>query len=488
MDIASALVQRIGRDRFELWFGPHTKIEQVAGKVIVSATHQFYLDRLRKAFQDDIQAVCLTLCQEPTQVEFKVDINLENSGSESGQSGGFSSSEPQLKVAQTASRSASFSAQGSVGRSKKKATPAQFRTPVAVSRSSASSMGLQRRNPTLNEFVVGDGNRLAFTAAEQAVRDPGTASPLVIHGPAGCGKSHLLAAIADKVRRTGRLRRALYISAEEFTTQFLSALRGSGLPSFRHKYRELELLAIDDLQFFVGKKATYVELQQTIDHLLRRGGQLIVSADRSPKELTSLSPDLIGRLFGGLVCNMESADEPTRRQILDKLAVEKELVLPTDVLDLLAAQLPGDARQLGGALNRLRAAKAAFGKSVDVAFAQQVLGDLFRGSQRVLSISDVEKAVCNVFGIDTKSIQSSRKTKNVSQPRMLAMYLSRKFTRAALSEIGEHFGRRSHSTVISAHRKVSDWMSENQSLLLPQGDCNIAEAVRRVEAQLEQVG
>jgi chromosomal replication initiator protein len=337
---------------------------------------------------------------------------------------------------------------------------------------------------TLEDFVAGEGSRIALTGAQTAVERPGSVSPVFIYGATGTGKTHLLEGIAAAARKKRRVRRAVLLSAEQFTSLFLQALQGSGLPSFRRKYRDVELLLIDDVQFFCGKRATIVELQYTVDSLLRGGRQLVLAADRSPAELTGLGAEFVARVSGGLVCAVEPPDEETRHGIARHLAVRHGRDVPDDVLRLIASRVPGDARQVAGALNRLQAASQALGQPIDIALAEASLSDIFRTTRRVVRLRDIENAVCDVFGIDSKGLQSDRRSQAYSQPRMLAMWLARKYTRAAFSEIGEYFGRRSHSTVISARNKVNDWMSSGTEIQMGHSSCSVSDAIRRVEVRL----
>jgi chromosomal replication initiator protein len=193
---------------------------------------------------------------------------------------------------------------------------------------------------------------------------------------------------------------------------------------------------------------------------------------------------LTTRFSGGLVCGLEPADGATRRQILRQLSARLTTPVPDDVLDWIADRLDGDARQLAGALHRLEAARRAFEHPIDLELAGRALQDLLRTRCRTVQLPDIERAVCDVFGLEPTSLQSSRKGRMFSQPRALAMWLARKHTRAAYAEIGEYFGRRSHSTVISAHKQVGRWMTQCEAVRLAHGSCAVDEAIRRVESQL----
>ncbi|HEV3004843.1 MAG TPA: chromosomal replication initiator protein DnaA, partial [Pirellulales bacterium] len=341
-----------------------------------------------------------------------------------------------------------------------------------------------RRFADLASFVVGPTNRLAHAAAESVAWRPGNTTPLVIYGPTGVGKTHLLEGIWTASRRADARLSVVYLSAEQFTSLFLGALHGSGLPSFRRKYRGLDLLIIDDIQFLAGKRATLIELWHTIDTFLREGRQLVFAADRPPADLPELGPELTARLQGGLVCGIQPPEYETRLGIVRGMATRLGVALPDDVLSYVAANLHSHARELAGAVNRLDAAGRAAGRPISLDLAKEALTEMVRHGARSVRLTDIEKAVCDVFGLEPRSLQSGRRGKEVSHPRMLAMWLARKHTRAALAEIGHYFGRRSHSTVISAQKKIDGWRADRAPLGVADRAWNVEEAIRRVEESL----
>jgi len=244
------------------------------------------------------------------------------------------------------------------------------------------------------------------------------------------------------------------------------------------------LLLIDDVQFFAGKQSTIVELVHTIDTLLRDGRQLVFAADRPPCELRGLGNDLVARLSGGLVCPLSPADAATRRKIVEQLAARQGASIPPEVLTYVAGQLDGDARQLAGAVNRLAATGEALGRPIDLDLAQTALADLIGAARRPVRLPEIVDAVCEVFGVGPDQLQSSSKAPSVTLPRMLVMFLARKYTRSALSEIGRTVGRKSHSTVVSAQHKVNEWLTAGKRVPLGHSDCLLEDALRRVESQL----
>jgi chromosomal replication initiator protein len=294
----------------------------------------------------------------------------------------------------------------------------------------------------------------------------------------------LLRASLREYRRYHPRAAAVYLSAEQFTTSFIEAIRGSGVPSFRQKCRGARLLMIDDLQFLVGKQRTLEELQHTIDTLIADGRQLVVASDRSLAELRGLGPELTSRLSGGLVCEIAPAEFSTRLEIVRRLSQEMGMTLDKHILEAVATRITAGARELRGALHRLQAMSDAYNEAITPDLADRTLADLARHSTPAVRLGDVQKAVCDVFGLEPSQLRSERKGRALSEPRMLAMWLARKYTRAAWSEIGQYFGRRSHSTVIAAHRRVERLISTQAEIGLHDRTCSVEDAIRRLELAL----
>jgi len=239
------------------------------------------------------------------------------------------------------------------------------------------------------------------------------------------------------------------------------------------------------LQFFAGKRATLNELLHTTDTLLREGRQLVFAADRAATDLRELSDELVARLSSGMACSIDPPDYPTRLGILRQLAKARGLAIPDDVASFVATHLTAHARELSGALNRLEAAARMLHKPITRALAEEALAEMIRHNARAVRLGDIDKAVCDVLGLEAETLQSGGRGKSVSQPRMLAMWLARKHTRAALAEIGRHFGRRSHSTVVSAQKTVGTWVANQSTLELSGRRWNVEETIRQIEKRLE---
>jgi chromosomal replication initiator protein len=462
--LRTSLADKVGQERFELWFGGSPRLDYDGRRLLVGAPNQFFVDWIRANFRPHIEGACHEVLGKCPSVEYHIDVMGDSKDNGAGP--------PPM------------AAGGDTGQSR---APRQRPADEPRTASPVKTAGgtPRRRFARLDTFCAGEANRLPLSSAETAARQPGKVTPLVFFGPTGVGKTHLLEGIWSGARKLDRGRGVVYLSAEQFTNYFVEAVRGSGLPNFRQKYRGVGVLMLDDLQFFVGKRATQVELLHTIDGFLREGRQLVFAADRSPAELAELGTQLTTRLASGLVCRIEPPDYASRLGIIAQVVRRRSIDVPLDVQQLIAARITNNARELSGALCRLQATSEALGRPISLGMAEEALADLLRHSGRVVRLADIEKAVCDVFGIEPASLQSEAKAKRVSCPRMLAMWLARKHTRAALSEIGHFFGRRSHSTVISAQKRVEGWMATGCSLVVAERQWPAADAVRQVERRLE---
>lgn len=342
-----------------------------------------------------------------------------------------------------------------------------------------------RRYLGFEEFVVGRCNELAFTAARHAAEQPGLqCNPLYLHGPCGTGKTHLAEAIYKAIRRLHPNLRLLFMTAEAFANQFTHALRTHSLPSFRQRFRNVDVLFIDDADFLNGKRGIQEEFLHTFQQLVSHGKQLVLTSDSHPRLLSQTCDELVSRFLSGLVCRVEAPDIETRRKVVQFKTASLGAAIADDVLEMVAKRFTNNVREIEGALNTLQTWFRMTGKRVTLAVAKQVLADLERDCVRVVKLADVEAAVCNLFGMNSDDLRSDSRTRSVSQPRMLAMYLARKHTQAAYKEIGEFFGGRNHSTVMAAERKIDTWLRANDELVIGSQTWRLSELVERIEQQL----
>jgi chromosomal replication initiator protein len=321
---------------------------------------------------------------------------------------------------------------------------------------------------------------VAHASAQSVVETPGDGpNPLVLHGPVGTGKTHLLEGIYAGVRKNRPGWRVCFVTAENFTNRFVQAMRLGKLGAFRKHFRECDVLLLDDLHFLATKKATQEEFQHTFDSLQQDGKQLVLTCDCHPKLGDDFAPELADRLLGGAVWGLTPPDAETRLDLLRVKSVQThEVPLPEPVLRHLAERLRGNVRELEGALHSLRHFSRVMGRPVDLELAREALADLLRHAVRVVQLSDVNQAVRQVLRLETGALQSKARTWAVSHPRMLAMYLARKHTSASYSEVGQYFGGRNHSTAVAAEKKVRQWVAAD-------GELHLGERALRVRGVIE---
>ena len=331
---------------------------------------------------------------------------------------------------------------------------------------------------TFDRFVVDQSNRVAFNAA-RLLAEPGIPrfSPLFIHSTTGQGKTHLMHSIGHAFRAAVPHAVVICMSAERFMFDFVAAMRARDTFTFKTRLRSADLLLIDDLQFIAGKDATQEEFFHTINEIVGAGKRLVIAADRAPQALDGVEPRIISRLGAGLVADIKAPDLELRRAILERKAAELPgTVMPADVLDMIAARVHASVREVEGALNRVAAYAQLTGEAIDLDFARQTLGDVFRGAERRVTIEEIQKLVSQHFELKPLDLVSARRSRAVARPRQIAMYLSKRLTTRSLPEIGRKFGGRDHSTVIHAVRKIEE---------LRDTDRDIDGAVRVLMRELE---
>ena len=453
--LRTELRRRLGAERFALWFESRTRLTLAEGVLRVMSASPAEMQLVRRRFHQALVDSCVRAWSAAPTLVYEVRERA-----------------PEDVVASPSPVVAN--------------EPAQPAPPTPSDGLAAENRPILARHPrrSFADFVVGDCNRLAVQAAHDVARQPGRYTPLVLCGPQGSGKTHLLQSIEHAVRSGPGRVRALALTAEQFTAQFVDALGRRALPSFRQKARSVDFLLIDDVQFFEGKRATLEELLHTIDALQSRGGQIVLASGVPVAELQAASPELACRASAGLAVALQTPDYATRIGIVGGMARRMNIELDAAVVELIARQIAGSGRLLSGAINRLVAVGMALDKPVTVELAEATLAEFCRQHVPPVRLADIQRAVCEVFGVESASLRSARKTRSVAGPRMLAMWLARRYTRAALSEIGDFFGGRSHSTVVSAKRKFDDLITAGGEIVVGDHACQVEDAVRRIEAVL----
>jgi len=542
-----ALKERIGADRFRLWFhhGVSISVENLsvenetqAERIVILVSGQFALDRMRQNFMQPIRAaaaqvygstlgVSLELARcEAVQPNLPLGdglidddlIDAEDSiDSEAlplaGKSVVGTIAAPRRKgmprkgvsnhSRQSAKSLASLLSGGAGTTRKAKSRRAvslvdqpklpNFEMAKADSESTAGQASSKPLSPaaaarammTLGTFVSGSCNQLAHTAVMMACQNPSTATPLFLYGPSGIGKTHLANAIADQFRRVHRMRRVMQISGEKFTNDFCKSVGSSGLPAFRKRYRDVDALIIDDVQFLSSKSATLREMLYTVEALIEAGRPIIFTANQAPSEIDGLSRELIGRMASGLVCPMHALDTATRLSVLRGLIEQRcEAEWPESTTTQINAQLAGDGRVLSGVVNLVSTLQKMLGRMPTMEEIRQFGGDLLRTAQPTVTLASIERVVCEAFQVPIEDLRGSSQSRAVCEPRMLAMYLSRQLTSSAYSQIAGHFGGRSHSTAIAAERNVKKWLDNGKSIGRGNAAVSAREAIDRIETLL----
>jgi chromosomal replication initiator protein len=309
---------------------------------------------------------------------------------------------------------------------------------------------------SFDSFVVGKANELAYNAARTLAEGGKLAfNPLFLHGGTGLGKTHLMHAIGQEYRVRHPDAQILYMSAEKFMFEFVSALRAKDTHSFKQRLRAADVLLIDDVQFIAGKDSTQEEFFHTMNELISAGRRLVISADRSPQNLDGIESRILSRLSWGLVADINPADFELRYNIIiKKLESLPAGTVPDDVALFLAKRISASIRELEGALNRVIAFATLNNRVIDLDFAQEALAEQLRASQRRVSIDEIQRKVCEHFRIRQTEMGSARRAREVARPRQIAMYLAKQLTQRSLPEIGRRFGGRDHTTVIHAVRTI----------------------------------
>ena len=319
---------------------------------------------------------------------------------------------------------------------------------------------------TFDSFVIGNSNRFAHAASLAVAESPAKAyNPLFIYGGVGLGKTHLMHAIGHYILQNNPNAKVVYVSSEKFTNELIEGIKDDKNEEFRNKYRNVDVLLIDDIQFIAGKERTQEEFFHTFNTLHDANKQIILSSDRPPKEIPTLEDRLRSRFEWGLIADIQVPDFETRMAILKKKADVEKLNVPNEVMVYVATKIKSNIRELEGALIRIVAYSSLTNRDITVDLASEALKDIISKKQgRHITIGIIQDIVSSYFNLRVEDLKSQRRTRNVAYPRQIAMYLSRKLTDMSLPKIGEEFGGRDHTTVIHAYEKISDNLNTDESL------------------------
>jgi len=319
---------------------------------------------------------------------------------------------------------------------------------------------------TFDTFVIGANNRFAHAASLAVAEAPAKAyNPLFLYGGVGLGKTHLMHAIGHYIMEHNPSTKVMYISSEKFTNEFINAIRDNRGESFRNKYRNIDVLLIDDIQFLAGKDGTQEEFFHTFNALHEERKQIVISSDRTPKEIPTLEERLRSRFEWGLITDIQPPDLETRIAILRKKAKAENLDIPNEAMIYIANQIDTNIRELEGALIRVVAYSSLINEDISSHLAAEALKDIIPSTRpKMITILDIQQRVGEFYGLKMDEFKARKRTKAVAYPRQIAMYLSRELTDYSLPKIGEAFGGRDHTTVIHAHEKISKQLKIDQEL------------------------
>lgn len=408
---------KYGEDEFKSWISPLSFIEEKNGQVIISVPTKFIREWVISHYMDDL----LSLWQKEDESVISIDIMVSSKNKETA-----SSPKNEDNVS------------------------------VYPSQNKNISNNLDNRFRFEN-FIVGKSNELAYAAAMRVAETPEAlahTNPLFLYGGVGLGKTHLMHAIAWYIQENTPQRKVLYLSAEKFMYKFIRALRDKDTIEFKAQFRNVDVLIIDDVQFISGKDSTQEEFFHTFNALVDNKKQVILSSDRMPSELDGVKDRIKSRLGWGLVVDIHETTYELRLGILQSKAEMAGVEIPQQVLEFLAHKITSNVRELEGALNRIIAHSTLVGRDINLETTQDVLRDLLRANEKVITIEDIQKQVAERFNIKVSDMHSSRRSIAIARPRQIAMYLAKTLTPKSYPEIGKKFGGKDHTTVIHAVKKV----------------------------------
>jgi chromosomal replication initiator protein len=421
-----SLKERVGQQNFEIWIKPISFLSMDEDKVQLEVPNRFFKEWISEHFASQIQGAITDLTQKGCHLHFRI----RNEKIE-----------------------------------KKEATA----SPVEKK----DGQRLHAHHPlftpkyTFDHFVVGASNQFANAACLAVANLPAkNYNPLFIYGGVGLGKTHLLHAIGNHIiqqRILPDVKKICYMSSEEFTNELINSIRYEKMDEFRNKFRKMDILLIDDIQFIAGKERTQAEFFHTFNSLYEARKQIVVTSDKFPKDIPNFEERLRSRFEWGLIADIQPPDVETKVAILKKKAEMENIPLPNDVAFFLASQIDSNIRVLEGSLIRIGAFSSLTKTPVDIQTAKEVLKNIIKPKEEIISIDSIQKVVSNFFNIKISDLKVKRKYKGNVLPRQVAMYLARKLTTASLIEIGDKFGGKDHSTVLHSIKKVEEKMSKESS-------------------------
>lgn len=433
--VEARIAEKLGAHRFNVWFKNATAFSFTDHHVRVSTPNPFVGEWIERHFSNAISEAIHEVTGSAHSLSFVIDPELAK---------GLGKKQPDRQVEYVATNPER------VAREQKR-TGSLPVTPIL--------------RGTLGDFVVGASNRLAHAAATSVVENPGSAfNPLFIHGGCGLGKTHLLQGICNGVREKHPDLSWRYVSGEEFMNDFVYAVKAREMNTFHARYRQVDVLVIDDVHFLANKRATQDEFLHTFKHIDAAGKQIVLASDAHPKMIGHFSESLTSRFVAGMVVRVESPDFEVRAGVLRRQAQRLKVNVAEPVIQYIAENFAANIRELEGALLKVVALSRITGEPLTLALAERAVRDLVRQTAPVVMLSDIETAVAIYFGLAPADLHTSRKSRTIALSRSTAMYLARKHTNMSFPEIGRYLGNKNHSTVILACRRISRMLKDNATV------------------------
>ncbi len=338
---------------------------------------------------------------------------------------------------------------------------------TAIGKENNGNKYRSKLNPkyTFSTFVIGNSNKLAHAASVAVAESPGTRyNPLFIYGGVGLGKTHLMQAIGHYILQRDSSTNVAYVSSEQFTNELIDSIRDDKTSLFRKKYRNIDILLIDDIQFLAGKEGTQEEFFHTFNTLYENNKQIVISSDRPPKEIPTLQDRLVSRFEWGLIVDIQPPDLETRVAILRKKRETEGYDVPDEVIEFIAKSINSNIRELEGALIRVIAQQSLSGKKITVEDTARILKDIIPVKEKRIDVRTIKEAVATVFKISVEDLRISKRTKEIAFPRQIAMYLARKYTTLPLTQIALEFGKKDHTTVLHAEKKIKELIGNSEEI------------------------
>ncbi len=491
--LADAIAQRVGQQRFSVWFNNSTRLDLKQDELEIAVPNDFISDWILRHFSKPIQDAANEVLGCSLMVRFNVvpqlfaghgddgamaprkvggAVNGHRNGNGNGHKNGHANGHNGHANGNGHSNChANGNGHGSMRIASSGAVPVRperrmaTNMPMEIKAITKPVPPLPRLRHHLETFVVGPGNQLAFNAAVVVADNPGVQyNPLFIHGSCGLGKTHLLQGLCRRFIENHPTKRWFYLTGEEFTNDFLTALRNNKVDAFRRRVRDLDLLVIDDVHFMSGKRATLEEFLHTFNAIEAGGKQVVMASDHHPKMIEEFGESLINRFVSGMVVRVDPPNHATRCQILRNLGTRAGLELDEEVVGWIARRVTQNVRELEGAVTRIGALVRLTGQVPDLEMVQTSLADLERQMIAPVKPENILTSVCNYFGLEMKDLMSARRQRTISLARSLAMHLIRKTAKLSFPEIGMRMGKRNHSTVISACKRMDRATGRNEVL------------------------